>query len=194
MTDQKLDSIDPIRNVQSSSMATIDNKSLYLVSDSQGFIAAFRSIESAKTVLAKYMKLNLLWYKFTCSREIKDDDIVYTLPYRNGGHIAFADIDSNVVAAVQTKFCKIDLVYPDDVKLYWNFPIGKITLDGLKRLEIWRMLAVGLTEEQKKMLAENEQLLANSAKLIEKDFETKPDSIDINLTDCIISENNVDQL
>lgn len=171
----------------------VASRELYTVSDSQGFIAAFRTKDIARRKLAKFIKLDLLWHKFMCSRDVRDGDLVYTLPYRNGGHLAFADVDPEVVKVIQQKLVKVEQVFSDDVK-YWSFPIDEIVPDGLKRLSIWLMLATGLNDEQKKILEDNEKMLAEAAKHVEKDFESKPDSIDSNLTDCVVSDENVGTL
>lgn len=166
---------------------------IYTVSDSAGFLAAFPSKESAKQVLQRFLKLDLLWHKFSTPRLVKKDDIVYTLPYRNGGHLAYANIEPDSVKSLQDKLLKVDLVHGDDIK-YWAFPLSNIVPDGIKRLQIGLMLAIGLTDEQKKMLAENEKLIADAAKMVQKDFDTKPESIDCNLVDCLVSEESVGNL
>jgi uncharacterized protein YegJ (DUF2314 family) len=182
-------------NSESKSSMIIGQSSsdLYVVSDSQGFIAAFTSIDKAKKSLEIYLKLDLIWQRFKCQREIKDDDQVFVLSYRNGGHVAFVDIDPDIVRSVQKKLGKVDLVFQDDVS-YWAFPVNKISLDGAKRLQIWLSIANGLTDEQKKRLEKNEEVLKQALGSVEKDFDKKPDSTDTNLMDCVISPDNLGEL
>ena len=173
--------------------STMDNKEKYhifVVSDSHGFIAAFSSLEIARETLKDFLKLDLLWTRFPVSKKVEENDIIYTLPYKSNGYIAYADTNCESVKSIQTKLAKIDLVFTDDVS-YWAFPVNKIIPDGLKRLSIWKSIARGLTDEQKQHLKENEELIRKAAEMIEKDFDDKQDSIDVNLVDCVTSDENI---
>ena len=159
------------------------SENLFVVADAYGFIAAYRSVDEIKTALAPYLKLDLVYYKYKCDN-LGEAVNVIVLPYKSNNAVAYADTNKEAVQSVQKKLAKIDLVHLDDVG-YWEFPIGRVTEDGKKRLMIAKKLAEGLTEEDKVLLANNEKLIEQSVQFMEKDFANKQDSIDTNVIDCV---------
>ena len=105
---------------------------LIIVSDSCGFIGAFRSIGEAKEhVITQYSMVPLLVQRFPLAES--GGDSVWVVPYRDTNAVAFVSNDRNKSVAAQHALQNVGLTYPDSID-YWEQPIGRIVLAAAERL------------------------------------------------------------
>lgn len=136
---------------------------LIVVSDSCGFIGAFRSIAEAKElVITRYSMVPLLVQRFPLA--LSGGENVWVVPYRDTNAVAFVSNDREKSIATQRALQNVGLTYPDSID-YWEQPIGRVVLAAAERLascsRAHQIYAAGgtISEEEKKQEAAAAELI-----------------------------------
>ena len=97
---------------------------IIVVSDSYGFVGAFKSIGEAKDkVLIKYQLLPFLVQKFPLNETAGDN--VWVIPYRDTNAVAFVSNDRDKALKMQKALQNVNLTYQDSID-YWEQPLGRV--------------------------------------------------------------------
>jgi hypothetical protein len=103
-----------------------ENKKLYVVSDSAGYVGTFLSKNDvASCVVNKYPHVNFLVSEFPFE-ESGDQHYVWVVLYRDIDHVAFVSNDINKAIKTQSLLNHIELSYTDSID-FWKQNLGSLT-------------------------------------------------------------------
>ena len=123
--------ISPIAGTHTQTTSSQDD-SLFVISDSDGFIGAFLSLSEAKvTVLNKHPLIPFLVQRFKLAKT--GVETVWIVPYNGSNAIAFASNDRTEAERVQKSLNLVGLTYTDSID-YWEQPIGRVVPSANERL------------------------------------------------------------
>ena len=109
---------------------------LYVVSDAQGFVGAYYSLEQLQSdVCDRFPGLGFCVQDFPAAGG--ELDTVWVVLYRDLDAVAFASNSREEALRAQLALGRVGLVHPDSID-YWAHPVGSIQVFARQRLEILR--------------------------------------------------------